>query len=473
MKKVTAVLLTLTMLFTLLVPTYAAAFSDVGEAYDWAKDAIEKFSEEGIIEGKGGGLFAPDDAVTRAEFAKMLALTFDLAPSGEMSIYQDVADDYWAAPYIMAADEYTISIDILDESYAAMDTNNYAPERNATREEIAAALYNMIKEASNAYQKYLSGGGPWAAVSYPGQKFLKTDFSDYQDVNEKIYNQVEAAYEEGLIKGYDDGTLRPKDSVTRAEAVVFLDRARELKRYYEQQTPTPTPSVTPTATPTATPTSTPTATATPVATPKTAEDLISVVNITQTAVDGERCYALYYAFGGIVAQEPLIVSEDVEVGGAKTTLGAITCGDLLLFDTRANGRIRTLFVVYSPGLEAPSQATTPGDLIKFPARQNWKFSTSESRAYDSVYFGYLQKTKLTDEGVITYLEYGDYSDAALVKFDTARVSVYEAYQSSNEKRFKPLDASRLQDLYEDNGDLVFVRAKRDVITDVIVIDYKR
>ena len=75
--------------------------------------------------------------------------------------------------------------------------------------------------------------------------------------------------------------------------------------------------------------------------------------------------------------------------------------------------------------------------------------------------------------MIAYLEYGDYSDAALVKLDTARISVYEAYQSSNEKRFKPLDASRLQGSYEDNYDLVFVRAKKDVITDVIVIDYKR
>ena len=469
MKKVTAVLLTLTMLFTLLVPVCAAAFSDVGAAYDWAKDAIEKFSEEGIIEGKGGGLFAPNDAVTRAEFAKMLALTFGLAPSEEASAYQDVAGDYWAAPYIMAADEYTISIDILDETYAAMDTNNYAPERNATREEIAAALYNTIKESQGAYLRTrpMPAGRP--STGY----YLERDFNDYQDINGELIYSVEQAYQAGLIKGYDDGTLRPKDNVTRAEAVVLLDRARELKRYYEQQTPTPTPSVTPTATPSATPTATVTPSEKPVQTPKTAEDLISVVNITQTSVDGERCYALYYAFGGVVAQEPLIVSEDVEVGGAKTTFEAIACGDLLLFDTRANGRIRTLFVVYSPGREAPPQATTPGDLIKFPARQNWKFSTSESRAYDSVYFGYLQKTKLTDEGVIAYLKYGDYSDAALVKFDTARISVYEAYQSSNEKRFKPLDASRLQGSYENNHDLVFIRAKKDVVTDVIVIDYKR
>ena len=86
--------------------------------------------------------------------------------------------------------------------------------------------------------------------------YLERDFNDYQDINGELIYSVEQAYQAGLIKGYDDGTLRPKDNVTRAEAVVLLDRARELKRYYEQQTPTPTPSVTPTATPSATPTAT-------------------------------------------------------------------------------------------------------------------------------------------------------------------------------------------------------------------------
>lgn len=67
----------------------------MGEEYGWAQDAIEAFSEEGIIEGKGDGIFAPDDAVTRAEFAKMFALTFELPLDEEASPYQDVADDYW------------------------------------------------------------------------------------------------------------------------------------------------------------------------------------------------------------------------------------------------------------------------------------------------------------------------------------------------------------------------------------------
>ena len=59
---------------------------------------------------------------------------------------------------------YTISIDILDETYAAMDTNNYAPERNATREEIAAALYNTIKESQRCIPQDATNAS-WKALN--------------------------------------------------------------------------------------------------------------------------------------------------------------------------------------------------------------------------------------------------------------------------------------------------------------------
>ncbi len=457
MKKVTAIFLTVTMLVSFAAAAYAAAFSDVGEGYDWARDAIERFSEEGIIEGKDDGIFAPDDAVTRAEFAKMFALTFELPLGEEASPYQDVADDYWAAPYILAADEYTVAMSVLDET---IGDSSYAPEREATREEIAAALVNILPISDEEQDT----------------SALDSIFSDCADINQKLVAQIARAYELGLMKGYDDGTLRPKDRVTRAEAVVLLDRARELKRQMEAETsPTPTASATPTVTPSATPTATPSATptATPAATPKTAEDLISMVSIAQTSMDGEKGYALYYAFGSTVVEEPLFLSEDVEVGGVKTALNQLSCGDLMLFDTRANGQVCTLFVIYSPGTAAPSDTAALNDLIKFPASQRWKFSNSDAYGIDTVYFGRITKTKESDEGVIVNMEFGDYSDAALVVPDTARLSVYEAYQNSEKKRFQPLDLRNLQGTYEFNHDFIFIRAKKDTITDVIVIDYKR
>lgn len=441
MKKTTAILLIIVMLVA-SVSVNAAAFSDVGKAYDWAAEAIEKFSGEGIVEGKGGGRFAPDDFVTRAEFAKMLTLTFALETSGEGNAFQDVDDNSWSAPYIAAAVGYTVPIDTLDEVYAAMDTNNYAPEREATREEIAAALVNMFP--------------PSAYLSFES---IKNKFEDSSDVNQALYESVARAYSMELIKGCDDGTLRPKASVTRAEAVVMLDRAREKKRLLETQTPNPSaePSTEPT----------------PAAMPKAEEDIISVVSISQISVNGEECYALYYAFGGVPAKEPLVVSGDVLVTGLKKSIYDIDCGDLVLFDMRTNGKVRTLFVMFSPGKEAPADEASAGDLIRCPSGQSWKLSASGISAYYTVYFGRIIKTKETGDGVVVYLERGGYSDAALVRFDTEHISVYEPYQNKNENRFKKIAASRLQGSYELNSELVFMRAKKDIITDVIVFDYKK
>ena len=54
-------------------------FPDLGQNWDWAKDAIEILAGQGIIEGTGSG-FEPGRHITRAEFIKLLvkALQLDL-----------------------------------------------------------------------------------------------------------------------------------------------------------------------------------------------------------------------------------------------------------------------------------------------------------------------------------------------------------------------------------------------------------
>jgi hypothetical protein len=49
-----------------------AAYEDSGEISDWAKDAVNALSASGIIKGKPGNVFDPDNATTRAEAAVML-----------------------------------------------------------------------------------------------------------------------------------------------------------------------------------------------------------------------------------------------------------------------------------------------------------------------------------------------------------------------------------------------------------------
>ncbi len=52
-------------------------FTDAGEFADYARDAIGIIQRAGIINGRGDGIFAPRDNITRAETAKMLAVVSD------------------------------------------------------------------------------------------------------------------------------------------------------------------------------------------------------------------------------------------------------------------------------------------------------------------------------------------------------------------------------------------------------------
>jgi N-acetylmuramoyl-L-alanine amidase len=49
----------------------------------------------------------------------------------------------------------------------------------------------------------------------------------FSDVSNQVNNDISFLVKEGIITGYPDGTFRPKDTVTRAEAVVMLGRAQK------------------------------------------------------------------------------------------------------------------------------------------------------------------------------------------------------------------------------------------------------
>jgi len=80
------------------------AFVDVPENY-WARPFIDALSARGIVSGFAGDYFRPDEPVTRAEFAAILQAAFDQPPgSGEQAIaFTDVPADFWGVPAIGSA----------------------------------------------------------------------------------------------------------------------------------------------------------------------------------------------------------------------------------------------------------------------------------------------------------------------------------------------------------------------------------
>ncbi|MEK0315324.1 hemoblobin-interacting domain-containing protein [Cohnella sp. 56] len=149
------------------------------------------------IYGFGDGTFRPNQSVTRAELAAMLARLYgDASVNGTVyaSTYKDQAGfASWAAEAIGQA----TALNLLQ----GYEDGTFRPGKAVTRAE-AATLVARIAGLSAAAQAapFSDTSEHWAAAS------------------------ISAAAEAGLMRGYEDGSFAPERALTRAEAAVLLNR---------------------------------------------------------------------------------------------------------------------------------------------------------------------------------------------------------------------------------------------------------
>ena len=186
---------------------YAAEYSDVPASH-WAYSNIEYISELGIVSGYDDGTYRPDANVTRAEWAKMLCSVIqtrsisDMWLRSELMQSGDLTANDWSAKYMMAVKGYL--------SYYRNRSDGlyyYFPDRAATREEVATSIVRILG--------YTIDENDYSALS---------DYTDVGDIDESVKKYVNADVKYGIISGYDDGTIRAGNPVTRAEAAVLMQK---------------------------------------------------------------------------------------------------------------------------------------------------------------------------------------------------------------------------------------------------------
>lgn len=174
--------------------TIAAApvtFTDVSPTDpDYA--AIEQVAAAGIIAGYPDGSFRPNQTVTRAEFAKMLALALGLTASSTPTPFSDVPAGSWFAPYVSAA----YHAGLIDGETATL----FDPSGTITREEGAVLV---------ARAEHLNGTPPLT-------------FSDSSEIDAWALASVEEAVAGGYITAFSGNTFAPRAGLTRAEAAVAI-----------------------------------------------------------------------------------------------------------------------------------------------------------------------------------------------------------------------------------------------------------
>lgn len=188
------------------------AFTDLGK-YEWAREAIEKLAERGIVKGTSieNGTFSPANQVTRAEFILMLVNMFDLRAE-ITSTFTDVKPN----------DYYYDAVSIVKQLGIVSGVNevNFAPRDSISRQDAMVMLTRAL-QTTGAIKPSASG------LTLEG-------FRDASQIAPYAADSVATLFEHGLVTG-SGGYMKPKSTTSRAEAATFLYRVLQLIEGQQQE----------------------------------------------------------------------------------------------------------------------------------------------------------------------------------------------------------------------------------------------
>lgn len=173
------------------------SFTDV-PSDAWYTEYVSALAAAGIVNGKTETEFAPDDAITRAEFVKIIAGIAGAEAASSDSSFSDVSADAWYAPYVAWASENGI---------VTGSDGKFSPNSQITRQDMAVMIMRYVNQVS---------GGELDLVNEPAA------FADEDQISSYASEAVSVMQQAGIINGKGGNYFAPKDSATRAEACKML-----------------------------------------------------------------------------------------------------------------------------------------------------------------------------------------------------------------------------------------------------------
>ena len=174
-------------------------FADVSEG-DWFYDPVCFVYSEGLMTGTSATTFEPNTSLSRAMLVAVLH-RLEGSPQASAGDFTDVADGDWYAQAV----NWAASVGVVN----GFDDGTFQPNAAITREQMAAILRN--------YAQYKG-----LDVTASGDL---AHYTDAASVSDWAKESVEWAVGSGLLGGYEDSTLRPQGTTTRAEVASVLQRA--------------------------------------------------------------------------------------------------------------------------------------------------------------------------------------------------------------------------------------------------------
>ncbi|MEN6326387.1 MAG: S-layer homology domain-containing protein, partial [Syntrophomonas sp.] len=188
---------------TYTVVWHPIEFSDVKN--HWAKEAINDMGSRMIVSGVDQENYAPDQDITRAEFAAIMVKSLGLAPGTGETRFSDVENSKWYCEYIKTASSYDIIYGYGDKTFGPNDT--------ITREQVMTIIARVMKIT----------GLDCSLADGEAEKLLQT-YSDSADASGYARESIAACLKTGLVSGKSVDTMAPKDNISRAETAVMVQR---------------------------------------------------------------------------------------------------------------------------------------------------------------------------------------------------------------------------------------------------------
>ncbi|WP_341279248.1 S-layer homology domain-containing protein [Paenibacillus sp. FSL H8-0537] len=179
------------------------SFVDMQE--HWAKAEVEQLAARFIVIGISDERFAPNDSITRAEFASLLVRSMGVSLEHD-SAYQgftDIASTAWYASAVEAA--------VRAGLVQGLTSERFGPNEQISREQMAVMLARALTIVSKDRTEPVDSG-------------TEVAFTDQDQISPWAEAAVAETAKAGIITGMAGQTFAPKDFATRAQAAVMLNR---------------------------------------------------------------------------------------------------------------------------------------------------------------------------------------------------------------------------------------------------------
>lgn len=195
---------------TMLLSGIAFAAEKADISGHWAEPVLKEYIDNGWLSGYGNNVYKPDSNIKRDEFAAIVNKAAGYTEkSTDISKYTDIKNGEWY---------YDIMAIALDAGYMkGTGKTTISPENPITREQAFLMIGKQL-----GYDD--------------GTRADLAAFSDAGEVSDWAVPYVGALVRAGIAAG-SNGELKPKDNMTRAQAVVTINRLRTEVNYVMMNIP--------------------------------------------------------------------------------------------------------------------------------------------------------------------------------------------------------------------------------------------